>query len=62
MISLDIKGYCENCPFFKPELRTDVRFLADRAETADHVVVCTRKEACEYAIDHVIGGVTNGKS
>ena len=55
MISLDIKGYCENCPFFEPELRTDVRFIDYRAETADHVVVCTRKEACEYAIDHVVG-------
>lgn len=61
MISLDVKGYCENCPFFEPELRTDVRFLADRAEAADHVV-CVHKEACEYAISHVIGGVTNGKS
>lgn len=55
MIALDVKGYCEECPYFEPIAVGKPGNDMEGPFGIDHTIKCKHKLKCEYAISHCFG-------
>ena len=53
MIVLDIKGYCEDCPYFEVACDSDVLECGSfESLSVYRTITCKNKKGCEWAISH----------
>lgn len=60
MVKLDIKDYCQTCPYFEPDVVTpSTMYTLDGSvlrKNEDTIIKCNNREICEFVRQSVIEG------